>query len=296
MLDGDRQEQTAELSKAPAPAKTYNRRALTYSDTFDDPFKRAVISAIEWCTGKTTILRRVRAFERRGSLQGQAFWDGALAEMGIDVLTPQSQLDHIPKTGPVVIVANHPHGLIDGMILAQLLGRVRPDYRILTRAFLADIDPGAGSVMIPVPFPHDPDAQEKMLEMRQQAMAHLDEGGLIALFPSGVVASSRTIFGPMVEAEWNVFTAKLIRKSGAQVVPLYFPGENSRWYQMANRISPVLRQGLLIHEIARAFDKVQKPVIGAPFDEADLTQRLQNPRKAMAWMREQTLALRQRTS
>ena len=116
-----------------------------------------------------------------------------------------------------------------------------------------------------------------------------------ALFPSGVVASSNTMFGPMIEDDWNVFTAKLIRKSGARVVPLYFPGANSRWYQMANRISPVLRQGLLIHEIARACGKPQKPVIGAPFDVADLNERLQNPRKAMSWMRAQTLGLGQQT-
>ena len=278
----------------PAP-KIYNRGALTYSDTFNSPVKRAVIQAMEWCTGKIKTLRMVRDFEKRGRLQGQEFWDGAMQAMGIDIQTPQDQLDLIPKDGPVIVVANHPHGLVDGMILAQMLGRVRPDYRILTRAFLAEIDEGAGSVMIPVPFPHDADAQEKMLEMRRASMAHLNDGGMIALFPSGVVASSNTMFGPMIEDDWNVFTAKLIRKSGARVVPFYFPGANSRWYQMANQISPVLRQGLLIHEIARACGKPQKPVIGAPFDVADLNERLQNPRKAMAWMRAQTLALGQQT-
>lgn len=273
--------------------RLYNRAALTYSDTFDNPVKRGIIKTIEWCTGKIKILRMVRQFERRGRLEGQAFWDNALDVMGIDIQTPQSQLDNIPKTGPVIVVANHPHGLVDGMIFAQVLGRVRPDYRILTRAFLADIDAGAGSVMIPVPFPHQDDAQEKMLEMRQQAMAHLQDGGLIALFPSGVVASSNSMFGPMIEDDWNVFTAKLIRKSGAKVVPMYFPGANSRWYQMANRISPVLRQSLLIHEIARACGKPQKPVIGPVFDQDDLAARLTSPRKAMAWLREQTLALKE---
>jgi putative hemolysin len=72
------------------------------------------------------------------------------------------------------------------------------------------------------------------------------------------------MFGPAIEGEWNVFTAKMIRKSGATVVPFYFTGANSRRYQVANQISPVLRQGLLIHEVVHAFDKPQAPVIGAP--------------------------------
>jgi putative hemolysin len=275
----------------PAP-RVYNRRALTYSDTFDSPVRRAVIKTIEWLTGKIKIIRMVREFEKRGKYHGQAFWRGALDVMGIDLITPQEQLDRIPKTGPVVVVANHPHGLVDGMIFADLIGRVRSDYRILTRAFLTDIDEDAGKFLIPVPFPHEKDAQAKMVEMRKQAMAHLNAGGVVAVFPSGVVASSNSFFGPMVEKEWNLFTAKMIRMSGARVVPLFFPGANSRWYQMANRISPTLRQSLLIYEIVRACGKPQKPIIGHPFDADEVKERLGDQRACMDWMRAQTLNLK----
>jgi len=72
----------------------------------------------------------------------------------------------------------------------------------------------------------------------------LSQGGLVALFfPSGVVASSDTIFGPVIEREWNAFTAKMIRKSGATVVPVFFSGLSSRAYQIANQLSPTLRHG-----------------------------------------------------
>lgn len=274
------------------PTPVYDRRGLTYSDTFESPWRRAIIQTIEWCTGKLQILRMVRKFESRGKLNGQGFWRSALDVMGIELLTPQDQLDRIPKTGPVVIVANHPHGLVDGMIMAELIGRVRTDYRILTRAFLTDLDEDAGQFLIPVPFPHEADAQAKMVAMRKQAMAFLQEGGLVALFPSGVVASSHSMFGPMIEKEWNLFTAKMIRTSGARVVPLFFPGANSRWYQMANRISPTLRQSLLIHEIVKSCGKPQKPVVGYPFDDAEVRNRLTEPRSFMAWLRETTLALK----
>ncbi|MFG6589477.1 lysophospholipid acyltransferase family protein [Sulfitobacter sp. 1A12157] len=269
----------------------YDRRSLSYASTFDDPWKARVISAMELFTGKLKILRLIRKFEQRGTPSGQAFWRAALDTMGIDLTTPQTQLDRIPKEGPVVVVANHPHGMVDGMIFADLIGRVRPDYRILTRSLLTSIDEVAGSYMIPVPFPHDPDAQRKGVEMRAKAMAHLKEGGVVALFPSGVVAASKSWWGPAVEAEWNVFTAKMIRRSGAQVVPMRFPGQNSRAYQIANRLSPMLRQGLLLHEIAHACDRPQGPIVGHPLAREEIDRWADDPRGFMAWLRAHTLAL-----
>jgi putative hemolysin len=250
-----------------------------------------MISVMELFTGKLKILSMIRKFEKRGAPGGQAFWRAALDTMGIELTTPQSQLDLIPKEGPVIVVANHPHGMVDGMIFADLIGRVRSDYRILTRSLLTSIDEVAGSFMIPVPFPHDPDAQRKGVEMRAKAMAHLKAGGVVALFPSGVVATSQTWWGPALEAEWNVFTAKMIRRSGAQVVPMKFPGQNSRAYQIANKLSPMLRQGLLLHEIVHSCNKPQAPVVGAPIPQAEIDARADDPRGFMEWLRARTLEL-----
>ncbi|WP_136636838.1 lysophospholipid acyltransferase family protein [Pseudooceanicola onchidii] len=269
----------------------YDRRSLTYSTSFDDPYRRNIIRAIEWMTGKVSIIRMIRKFEKRGAPQGQAFWRATLDTMGIDLLTPADQLARIPKDGPVVVVANHPHGMVDGMIFADLIGRVRNDYKILTRQILTGIDEVASSYMIPVPFPHEEDAQRKSVEMRAKAMAHLKEGGLVALFPSGVVAASKSMFGPAIEADWNVFTAQMIRRSGARVVPIFFPGSNSRWYQMANRISPILRQALLLHEIVHSCNKPQAPVVGDPISEDQMQMLQSDPRGFMAWLRDHTLSL-----
>lgn len=285
--------QSQSVTPSEQAPRVYDRRSLTYSETFDSPGKRRFIMAMEWLTGKIKVVRRVREFEKRGAPKGQAFWHATMDVMGIDVLTPQEQLDHIPETGPVMFVANHPHGLVDGMILADMIGRRRNDYRILTRSLLTGIDESASSYMIPVPFLHEEEAQRKMIEMRAKAMEHLASGGLVALFPSGVVAASDRMWGPAIEAEWNVFTAKMIRRSGATVVPCYFPGSNSRIYQIANQISATLRQSLLIHEVAHAFDKPQKPVIGAPIPAAEIEERSKDPRAFMAWLRAHTLALKE---
>lgn len=285
------QDQIGNQVSAPVSPTKYDRRSLTYANSFDSPMTSFTIRAIEWFTGKLTILRMIREFERKGAPSGQPFWRAALGTMGIDLLTPQEQIDNIPKTGPVVIVANHPHGLVDGMILADLIGRRRTDYKILTRALLTGIDEVAASYMIAVPFPHEPDAQRKSVEMRAKAMAHLKEGGVISVFPSGVVASSDTMFGPAIEREWAVFTAQMIRRSGAQVVPIFFPGANSRVYQVANRISATLRQSFLLHEVVKSCNRPQNPVVGKPI-EADRMKLLESdPRGFMAWLREHTLSL-----
>jgi len=269
----------------------YDRRSLTYANSFDSPGTAFTIRAIEWFTGKLTIIKMIREFEKRGAPTGQPFWRAALDTMGIPLETPQSEIDNIPPDGPVVVVANHPHGLVDGMILADLIGRRRTDYKILTRALLTGIDEVAASYMIPVPFPHEPDAQRKSVEMRANAMAHLKEGGLISVFPSGVVASSDTMFGPVIEREWNVFTAQMIRRSGATVVPIFFPGSNSRVYQAANRISATLRQSFLLHEVVKSCNHPQRPVVGKPIDAEQMKMLHSDPRGFMAWLRDHTLKL-----
>ena len=273
--------------------EVYDRRTLTYANSFDDPWTGFAIRAVEWFTGKLTILRMVNKFEKTNeNHRGQKFWRGALDIMGIELTTPAEQLANIPTEGPVVVVANHPHGMVDGMIFADLIGRVRLDYRILTRSVLTGLDEAATSFMIPVPFPHDAEAQRKMVEMQTSAMAHLKEGGVVALFPAGVVMSSETWFGPPVEREWSLFTAKMIRKSGAKVVPIFYPGHNSRAYMIANKISAILRQGLLLHEIVRSCNKPMAPVVGAPLTDEQMVTLEKDPRGFMAWLREHTLALK----
>ncbi len=125
-------------------------------------------------------------------------------------------------------------------------------------------------------------------------MKQLADGGVVVLFPSGVVMRSKTMFGPPVEAEWNLFTAKMIQKSGAVVVPIYFPGSNSRVYHIANKISPTLRQGLLLREVVHSLNKPQKPVVGHAIGREVIEDWAGNPRGFMAWLRQTTLDLKDR--
>ena len=281
-------DQSFESSKE--PEEPYDRRKLSYANTFTNPIQRNIIKSLEFLTGKLYLLRKVRQFEKMGIPVGQPFWKQALDLLGINLLTKQSEISKIPKEGSLVITANHPHGLVDGMVLAELIGKVRTDYKILTRSLLTGVKQ-IDQFMIPVPFDHEENALKKSLEMRKKAMNHLEKGGVIVVFPSGKVASSETMFGNVVEGEWNPFTAKLIQKSGANVLPIFFPGANSRIYQIANQISATLRQGLLIYEVVHAMNKPQKPLVGDLIMQNELSSWKDDPRGFMRWLRDKTLAL-----
>ena len=274
----------------PAPARKYDMRRLSYAGTFSNPLKANSIRAIEWLTAKVTLLRLIRQFEKSGAPFGAPFWPKAIRQMGIEILTPEEEILRIPASGPVVVVANHPHGLVDGMIMAEMVARVRPDFKILTRSLLTGI-PEIEEFMIPVPFPHEENARELGLQMRDETMKHLMAGGLIILFPAGKVAMSETWFGPAVEAEWNVFTHKMVRSSGATIVPIRFTGQNSRAFLVANLLGDTLRQGLLLYEIKRALFKPQRPYVGHPIPASELDKWQGNPRGFLAWLREHTLSL-----
>jgi len=271
-------------------AAKYDMRRLSYAGTFKNPIKVVSIRAIEWLTAKVHLLRLIRTFERTGVPFGAPFWSKAVRQMGIRVETPDAEIALIPKTGPLVVVANHPHGLVDGMIMGELISRVRPDFKILTRSLLTGI-PEIAEFMIPVPFPHEDNARELGLQMRNETMAHLKAGGAIILFPAGKVAMSETFFGPSIESEWNVFTHKMIQRSGAMILPIRFTGQNSRAFLIANLVSDTVRQGLLLYEIKRALFKPQRPHIGAPIPASELDKWEGNPRGFLAWLREHTLGL-----
>lgn len=271
--------------------RPYDMRRLSYAGTFKNPVKANTIRALEWLTAKITLLKLIRDFERTGAPVGAPFWPKAIRQMGITIQTPPEEIALIPKTGPLVVVSNHPSGLVDGMVLAEMVTRVRSDFKILTRSLLTGI-PEVEQFMIPVPFPHEDNARELGLQMRDETMKHLKAGGVIILFPAGKVAMSEGWWGPAVESEWNVFTHKIVKSSGATILPVYFPGQNSRAFLIANKISDTVRQGLLLYEIKRCLFKPTRPVIGAPIPAEELKKWEGNPRGFLAWLREHTLSLK----
>ena len=268
----------------------YNPADLTYANSFTSPFKRGVIRVIENLTGRYRLLWLVRKWERDENRHPD-FWRSVLDKLQIRLTTPKEQLAKIPKTGPLVVVSNHPHGLIDGIVMAHLMSHARDDYKILTRSLLCHV-PRIDKYLLPVAFPHEPGAIQDNIRMRKEAIAHLKDGGCVALFPAGTVATSEGWFGEAMDPDWLPFTAKMIRQSGAQVLPVFFPGANSRAYQIANKLSVTLRQALLLHEIKHAMKKDQAPVVGDLISPDVLASYEKDGPGLMKYLKEQTYALK----
>jgi len=280
----------AELEPNYDPNKLYDRSDLTYANSFPQFYKRWFIKFIELLTARYYLLYKMRRWERNPN-KDPDFWISVLDEMNIEITTPLEEIKRIPADGPLIIVSNHPHGLIDGIVMARLIGHVRQDYQILTRALLVGVK-RAEQFLLQVAFPHEEDSVRKNVQMRAKAIQSLKEGHCIALFPAGTVSTSDTFFGEPTEREWATFTAKMIAQSGAKVLPIYFTGRNTRWFQMANRLSETLRQSLLLYEIRAAFGKKQNPVIGELIDPSELEQFKTDREGLMSYLRQETLKLK----
>jgi putative hemolysin len=272
----------------------YDTSSLTFSESGAGPVSSFMIRLIEWLTGKITLLRIANRFEKSGRAYENTIWEKALELLDIQLICSEEAVRRIPATGPVVVVANHPFGFVDGLVLANLACQVRTDLKILTRAFFANV-PDIKDNMVAVAFPHDEDAVQKNIAVRKEVMEHLANNGVVILFPAGRVATARTLFGPAKEHDWNPFTSKMILKSQARVVPVYFDGQNSRWYQIVQRYSATLRQSLMMFEIKRAIGKPQAPIVGEPIERAEIDPWVLNPRGFMAHLRDHTLALGKRS-
>ena len=262
---------------------------LSYSNSFPSPQRHFVIRWLENLTGRITILKLAKKHQNEAPLPGN-FWQQAKARKGINTDVGEEALARIPKTGPLIIVANHPHGLVDGMVLCEIVSRVRDDFQIMTRAFLAKV-PDINDRMLPVAFDHEDNAIKKNVQARKDALDHVKSGGCLILFPAGRVAHSETLFSEAVDGEWTNFLARLVSRGKAKVSPIFFHGQNSRMYLMAAKLSPTLRQGLLMHEVARSLNTDMRPVIGDPILFEELEALGLPPKEMAAHLRAHTLAL-----
>lgn len=272
----------------------YDTSTLSFGLSGAGPVRVNIIRFIEWFTGKPKLLRIANKFEKSGRVYDTTFWEKILELLDIDMQYSETDVRHIPEKGPVVVVANHPYGFVDGLALTVMVSRVRPDLKILTRAFFATL-PEIEDNMVPVAFPHDVDSTMRNIEVRKEVMEHLANDGVVILFPAGRCATSPTAFSEAVEHDWNPFTAKMILKSKARVVPVYFPGQNGWLFQFVQTFSATLRQALMMHEITRLIGKTLHPVIGRPLEREELDPWTMNPRGFMAYLRGWTIALKDKT-
>lgn len=246
------------------------RLRFSYASVDDPALRRIAIQAIEQVTGQPR-LRRLYLENRRRPQGDESFWAAAVRQLELTVDYDDERLHAIPAVGPVVVVANHPFGVVDGLVIGYLVSKIRADFKVLTNSLLCratEIAP----YLLPIDFAETAAARATNLRSCSEALAWLCAGGALVVFPGGGVSTSARPFARQaVDPEWKLFTAKAVNRARATVVPVYFAGQNSRLFQVASHLSQTLRLSLLFHEVRNKIGSAVEVRIGPPVPYAELS-------------------------
>lgn len=248
-----------------------------------------MIRVMENATGRLSLIKRASGYDDEVRL-GRDFWQVMVERYGLDLRVVGGSLDLIPREGPLVLIANHPYGILDGLMMGHILSLVRGDFRIMAhRVFrkAEDIE----RVILPISFDDTKEALALNIETRKTALAYLAQGGAIGIFPGGTVSTAAKPFGRPMDPGWRSFTARMIAKSDATVVPIFFDGHNSRLFQLMSHLHTTLRMGLLIKEFRARVNSPVDVVVGQPIPRAALDGYAGDARAMMNFLRETTYGL-----
>lgn len=255
----------------------------------DDPrLKRLVIRAVETMTGQP-YLKSLYDEHRLNPIPGESFWSAAMRNLELKIAYNEEALARLPKTGPLVIVANHPFGVLDGLIISYLTSLVRNDFLVLTNSILYQADE-IRAHLLPIDFAETKEALSTNIKSRAAAKAHLLRGGVLIVFPAGGASTAPKPWSKRaVDAEWKNFAARLIAAAKTPVVPVYFAGQNSRLFQIASHISVTLRLSLFFKEVYDKIGSELRVQIGEviPYSELENLDRM----KLMEHLRRKTYEL-----
>jgi putative hemolysin len=218
--------------------------------------------------------------------------DHPLALLNVHPQVSERDLALIPKQGPVVAVANHPFGLIEGAILPSLFLSVRPDVKVMANHLLASM-PETNQLCIYVdPYGGEQAARSNRKGLKD-AIAWLKQGGLLTVFPAGEVSHLNLKERSVTDPEWNQSVARLIRITGATVLPVYFLGANSAWFHLLGCLHPRVRTALLPHEFFNKHDRNIEVRIGSPITPAKI-RAYQDDIALIRYLRRRTYLLQNR--
>ncbi|HYJ06627.1 MAG TPA: lysophospholipid acyltransferase family protein, partial [Chthoniobacterales bacterium] len=181
---------------------------------------------------------------------GDTFFSRTLEVLGCKYEVSDSDLARIPVIGPVVVVSNHPFGGLDGVILGDLLRKRRSDVKVMANFVLREVTHADAHMIFVDGFTRGRPASRNIAPLRE-AIRHLKAGGVLAAFPGNKVSHYQRERGEITDPEWVPHIAGLIRRAGASVVPVFIEGRNSRLFQIAGRIHPILRTVLLPREFVQ---------------------------------------------
>lgn len=236
-------------------------KELSYANERDPRLKRWFIRTMEGLSGRDRFVRiyetwRTEVVDKSDRVFGRML---ELINVRMEVRgewPPKNLTD-----APVVIVANHPYGIGDGIAILALAEQLGRPFRVLINNELLKV-PEMAPYSLPVSFEETKEALELNMKTRHEAVRLLKEGTTVIVFPAGGVATARKAFGRAEDLPWKIFTAKLIQAAKANVIPVYFEGQNGRLFHIASKISLTLRISLLIREFRKLSGSIINSTVG----------------------------------
>jgi putative hemolysin len=243
-------------------------KELSYANERDPRLKRWFIRSIEGLSGRDRYTRLYDIW--RNDIVGKT--DRVFGKM-LDLINVEMKVQgewppaHIPD-GPIVIVANHPFGIGDGIAVLALAEQLGRPFRVLINDELLKV-PEMAPYSLPVSFEETKEALAINMQTRHEAVRLLKEGVTVVIFPAGGVATAKKGFGKAEDLPWKIFPAKLIQAAKANVVPVFFEGQNGRLFHLASKLSLTLRVSLLIREFRRLSGSTIRARVGQmmPWEE-----------------------------
>lgn len=235
---------------------------LSYANERDPRLKRWFIRSIEGLSGRDRYARlydiwRTDIVGKTDRVFGKML-DLIDVNMAVEGEWPPADL----PAGPMVIIANHPFGIGDGIAVLSLAEQLGRPFRVLINNELLKV-PEMAPYSLPVSFEETKEALAINMQTRHEALRLLKEGVTVVIFPAGGVATAKKGFGRAEDLPWKVFPAKLIQSACANVVPIYFEGQNGRLFHLASKISLTFRLSLLIREFRRLSGSTIRARVGS---------------------------------
>ncbi len=252
---------------------------------------QTILGLAEIMFGLKTCNKLYQQVNQDGTMSG--FVSQSLKILDIDYQVESQELARIPAAGPCVLVANHPYGGIEGLILFDLISRIRTDFKVMGNHLLGRL-PALRSHLIAVdPFGSDRSARVNIAPMRQ-ALRCLEQGELLIIFPAGEVSYRQSKTTGIVDPVWSDSLARIVRRSKAPVVPIYFPGHNGPLFQWVGKIHPRLRTALLPRMLLRQRHSRKRVYVGQPITPRSYNE-FTSDRELTDYLRLRTYALGART-